>query len=107
MKDQDINSAIAGACGIKVREIIYNKGTARAWVAEGLDPIPDYCNDLNAMHEAEKVMFLHWNEYIEVLIKMRWDEAQPERCEPDLSIVRATARQRAEAFLRTIGKWRD
>lgn len=57
--------------------------------------IPDYLNDLNAMHEAEE--HLHgedWARYFESL--QRKGKATG---------VRATAAQRAEAFLRTIGKW--
>jgi hypothetical protein len=63
---------------------------------------PDYLNDLNAMAEAEKVLrddreaaFRGW---------LWLAHGQPElRC----AIVHATAAQRAEAFLRTIGKWED
>jgi hypothetical protein len=64
--------------------------------------IPDYLNDLNAMAEAEKVLqddreaaFRGW---------LWLAHGQPElRC----AIVHATAAQRAEAFLKTIGKWED
>jgi hypothetical protein len=64
--------------------------------------VPDYLNDLNAIHEAEKVLrddreaaFRGW---------LWLAHGQPElRC----AIVHATAAQRAEAFLRTIGKWED
>ena len=58
---------------------------------------PDWCNDLNAMHEAEaKLSF-------EQLYKMeaRLKEMTGAVC------FRATARQRAEAFLRTLGKWEE
>ena len=57
--------------------------------------MPDYLNDLNAMHEAEKVLneaYL-WNRYKGWLLT--W------MTEP----IRATAPQRCEAFLKTIGKW--
>jgi hypothetical protein len=57
---------------------------------------PDYLNDLNAMHEAEKVLTAdEWYEY---------DSMMPLR---DPQKIHATARQRAEAFLRTIGKWTE
>jgi len=64
--------------------------------------VPDYLNDLNAIHEAEKVLrddreaaFRGW---------LWLAHGQPElRC----AIVHATAAQRAEAFLRTIGKWEE
>jgi len=57
--------------------------------------IPDYPNDLNAMHQAEKVLTK--------------DEATTYACGKLrgglFDAVHATAAQRAEAFLRTIGKW--
>lgn len=64
---------------------------------------PDYCNDLNAMHEAECVM-LSWHEvdaqafsgYIDYL-----------RAAVSIYTEHATARQRAEAFLRTLNLWQD
>jgi hypothetical protein len=60
-----------------------------------LEP-PDYCNDLNAMHEAEKVLtFKDWEFYCDEL------GGSFQGC------AHATARQRAEAFLRTLGKWEE
>ncbi len=57
--------------------------------------IPDYLNDLNAMHQAEKVLTK--------------DEATTYACGKLrgglFDAVHATASQRAEAFLHTIGKW--
>lgn len=72
---------------------------------------PDYLNDLNAMHEAEKV--LNWDQqkvFISHLLGLEgrngdalwtlaWDSAW--LCS------HATAAQRAEAFLRVIGRWVD
>jgi hypothetical protein len=61
--------------------------------------IPDYLNDLNAMHEAEKVLILdcEWANYLDHLLVIVAEG----------SLVHATAARRAEAFLRTIGKWED
>ncbi len=57
----------------------------------GTAKLPDYLNDLNAMHEAEKVLQgEQLTEYVE-----RWVEWN------------STAAQRAEAFLRTLGPWKD
>lgn len=67
--------------------------------------IPNFCNDLNAMHEVEKSLDVDVN----INGSPRYVYAGHiynivERvCQP----FRATARQRAEAYLRTIGKWRD
>ena len=89
MSDEQINIAIAEAC---------NKVTVDSWGEKY--PIPYYCSDLNAMHEAENVLEekrLVW-QYEMTLGRnggngFIWSK------------IHATARQRAEAFLRTIGKW--
>jgi hypothetical protein len=57
----------------------------------------DYCTDLNAMHEAEEAIAgVLWRDYFERL----------QRHGNGFGI-RATAIQRAEAFLRTVGKWEE
>lgn len=61
----------------------------------------NYPNDLNAMHEAEKLLdeknlqFTYSHNLYNIVV--------PENVQP----FRATAAQRAEALLRTIGKWSD
>lgn len=60
-------------------------------------PPHDFCNDLNAMHKAEKVMNSEqWVAYGKELSRLGV-----------FPMVHATARQRAEAFLRTLGKWEE
>lgn len=69
--------------------------------------IPSYLTDLNAMHEAEKVLTLGQREaYADCLdrigiltdeMTIDWDDV--------FLVAHATAAQRAEAFLRTLGKW--
>ena len=63
--------------------------------------VPDYLNDLNAMHEAEKLLTAEqWVSY--------WSFLEPIACRPNnTSILHATAAQRAEAFFRTVGKRED
>jgi hypothetical protein len=63
--------------------------------------IPDYLNSLDAMHEAEKSFRDApelWEIYFEHL-KIICDDAN----DP----ITATATQRAEAFLRTVGRWEE
>lgn len=60
----------------------------------------DYCNDLNAMHEAEKQLKNN-PVYADELYAVTPVSSREWR------FIHATARQRAEAFLRTIGKWKD
>ena len=70
------------------------------------EELPDYLNDLNAMHEAEMVLSRgeHYNQtggfglYVQTLEKVLCGRRY---------LIDATAAQRAEAFLRTIGKWED
>lgn len=66
--------------------------------------IPDFLHDLNAIHEAEgKLSVADQLEYARLL--------HPPGHEPhlvkDWHILHATAAQRAEALLKTIGKWKD
>src|SRR4051812_24108178 len=58
---------------------------------------PDYLHDLNAIHEAEKVLGMDQRtDYIRVLNAGDFGYRR---------LAFATAAQRAEAFLRTLGKW--
>jgi hypothetical protein len=80
-------------------------------IAEAIDADPhwkcakDYCNDLNAMREAEETLAESLQEkYLDNLYSV---------CNPDTmyndtwKMNRATATERAEAFLKTIGKWKE
>jgi len=100
--------AIAKACGWTVQyEFPYNRGYPPNTPTKGVPctPLPDYLNDLNAMHEAEKV--LEGNEQPEFDYVHWLDKIVPESQHPDWALIHATAAQRAEAFLRTIGKWTE
>jgi len=58
--------------------------------------LPDYLNDLNAMHEAEKALESNQEQsYFELLHDIAGN----------LTFYRATAAQRAEAFLKTLNLW--
>lgn len=101
MTDQQINAAIAKQCDWKdvwrapnASETAYFVGTSPS--GEFL-PVPNYCNDLNDMHEAEKVLVNQFTTIEEAY----WRNLQQVKPHP----IYATARQRAEAFLRTLGKW--
>ena len=77
--------------------------------AIGADPhwkcAKDYCNDLNAMHDAEKVLApKDEGRYCLTLKQMVGDLIwYRDTCRN----YRATARERAEAFLKTLGKWEE
>ena len=63
--------------------------------APGSSVMPDYLNDLNAMHEAEKVLTDHTGYCMNLQIATG---GLPLR----FNLVFSTAAQRAEAFLRTL-----
>ena len=107
MSDEQINIAIAEACGWHT--IAFNRGWVNVGDGETQAMIPDYCNDLNAMHEAEKVLSpanqpargeSQWSAYL------GWLGFCGENNTSEVyGCVTATASQRAEAFLKTLGKW--
>ena len=92
--------AIAEACGWTSCRIIHGDPMGYPVnVPDQLIVIPNYLNDLNAMHEAEKGLT---NEQLEVYCNILH--------KPNHGVywaIHATASQRAEAFLRTIGKWEE
>ena len=70
--------------------------------------IPDYLNDLNAMHEAEETLQSHHlcYEYNNKLYNILGNTVGNRADKPHHWTWHATAAQRAEAFLKTIGKWK-
>ena len=77
------------------------------WSMESSGP-PNYCGDLNAMHEAEKDAFGSsklWDAFLFNLLDAVGASGM-NSLDGMTCLLRATARQRAEAFLRTVGKWR-
>jgi hypothetical protein len=97
MTDEQINAAIAEACGWENVTAAHRSGRAPGADYVGSEFIPDYCADLNAMHEAEKTLSTANMYVMEVQIKRVLKARE--------FYFHATARQRAEAFLRTLGKW--
>jgi len=107
MSDEEINRAIAEHLGwkfIPCRDDGFGRATGERWRDPdgdiGLTP-PDYSSDLNAMHEAEKA-------FTSVQCSFYTYSMREVITEHDASrrTWHATAPQRAEAFLRTVGKWR-
>jgi hypothetical protein len=91
MTDEQINKEIAKACGIVGKSGEIYK-TSEGWVVD----CPLFCTDLNAMHEAEMILTsAQLLEYVALLFDACYEATV------------ASARQRAEAFLRTLGKWEE
>ena len=98
MTPENQRKAIAEACGWMVFNL--NNGNHKLpngdW--ECGVRVPDYPNDLNAMHEAEKLLeqVCIYESLLDLVCVDSFGGARM-----------ATASQRAEAFLRTIGKWEE
>ena len=101
MTDEAQRIAIAEACGWTYSEADHGDNNAAKKYKWGSD-LPDYLNDLNAMHEAEK-----WLTDGRYYVDDYWDHLSDLCGHDEPGMIMATARQRAEAFLRTIGKWED
>lgn len=101
MTNQELNIAIAEACGWTDIPIIGGM--------YGQTPIPDYCNDLNAMHEAEKTLTkdqqIDFSVQLGRLVTTHLPASRAAWM--DYAIAHATARQRAEALARTLNVWKD
>lgn len=101
MKNMNLESqniAIAEACGWKVYRWACG-GFRRADSPNGNEflEVPDYINDLNAMHEAEKMLAAGLlAKYTTELLRTSGGP---------MSVHFATAAQRAEAFLKTLNLW--
>lgn len=102
--------AIAEACGWKQTHIMqmgckgkyvrtYQKGRGKLH-----QKLPDYINDLNAMHEAEKVMTVMQQA---LFVAKLSGVLSPSRFPQSFRMLHAAAAQRAEAFLRTLNLWKD
>lgn len=103
-KDQGWKSDIHVPFG----DVHWHKGVELAYESE----LPDYCKDLNAIHAAEQTIEnkVEW-------LKILWRVCNGRDIQiPDdsdcltnylINIASATIAQRAEAYLRTKGLWKD
>jgi hypothetical protein len=99
MTPNEQNKTIAEYCGWKHRDggMWYNPGGSTV----GEELMPNYHSDLNAMHKAELFMLsvdpiLYKQVYLKTYMDCYFNGG-----------VSAEASERAEAFLRTIGKWKE
>jgi hypothetical protein len=84
MTDEQINRQIAEACGWAV------------FASTRPSDLLNYCNCLNAMHEAQA--HLNADEFVDYIWNIMNVCHEP---------MQSTARQRAESFLRALGKWKE
>lgn len=127
MTDQQINLAIAEACGWKLEEKPFWKGmigyaytfngqTAGSAVGffgwgwhstreSAVGQLPSYCTDLNEIHKAERTLTIEsFAKYENELCKVV--DASGTDSDIWFYVLTATAHQRAHAFLLTLGLWR-
>lgn len=102
MNETNQRIAIATLLGWKLWEFTGTNHDEVWWsdpngVSKLRDNPPDYLNDLNACHEMEKVLTNDQRDDY-----MGWIDDDRE-----FEFITATAQQRAEAFLKTIGKWKE
>ena len=111
-----INIAIAGACGWSLLnnadhpkvKTIYGYGPKQPCGDLVLEECPNYCHDLNAMHEAEAMITVgEIGRHLSALSEVVQPLSTYHPMDLQWFTVRATALQRAEAFLRVKGLWND
>ena len=101
--------AIGIACGLTniaplvVKNVTHQGDDRTVGISSDSGWVPDYLNDLNACHEMEKVLMEKgvkaWWSYVAFINR---HNPRPFGTE---TAVHATAAQRCEAFLRTLGLW--
>lgn len=104
--------AIAEAQGIRCKVNPFSGNVLRLVTSPGEtvvrfgSPVPDYINDLNAIHQAFLTLGdLDRSKFCAELANAITRRGVTETHSFHHEYVNATAAQRAEAFLRTIGKW--
>ncbi len=88
MRDEQINEIIGQGIGWHYIDGWHHE--------DGRGELPDYCNEHKAMIEAEK--------WLMDIDPPSWDEYY---CSFEKGLCSSTTRQRAENFLKTIGKWKE
>jgi len=121
MKPEQQRIAIAEACGWTQCEYVESIGLAKGFpplnnppsygtYENGMAQLPDYLNDLNAMHEAEQTLWQKdWtsrHDFVDKLARIL-SPTHGHHQQAGLDLLDATASERAEAFLRTMNKWKE
>lgn len=119
MKPEEQRIAIHQACGYQLTKtftgIYWKKLNETLSLSDFMrgTTTPDYLNDLNAMHEAEKarIITLDSSAFYDALQEIMGRDLQRNITGDGAGfsgwIAHATATQRAEAFLRTLNLWTE
>jgi hypothetical protein len=109
MKPEAMRVAIAEACGWK--HVTWNGGDSIPFgdnpngnrSPRACDHLPDYLSDLNACHEMIGTLEADGKaKFVDELLAVA--TKHPMHCFSDFNALNATAPQRCEAFLKTVGK---
>ena len=115
MTKEQINIAIAEAQGWKFIPPLDKTFSPNCWEHENFPTVwevypCDYYNDLNAMHEVwcslTPKQHQTFRRELQITVAFAKEDNLPYKG-PCHSVCNATALQRAEAYLRTIGKWKE
>lgn len=116
MTNEEINIAIAKACGWKfIPEYCHGEDQPPEFTTVTPDGkhlcgyYPDYYHDLNAMHEAEKLLETadQQSRYYAEIADITWWNIETGNRQVVFNQLTATAKQRAEAFLKTLNLWTE
>lgn len=104
MTDDAINKKLAKLCGLWLSQ------DETLYYVENYTyiPIPRYTEDLNAIHEARELLLKKeslWNDYIVRLAKVIAGVKRGKVQVPTNVLFQSSARQQAEALLRTLKEW--
>ena len=101
--------AIAEACGWVIEKVWDGSLIGKPKNEQGpMDDLPDYLHDLNAMHQAEKILtFEQQTDYMYILATTDTLSIPPTQftLNEGWYLTHATSAQRAEAFLKTLNLW--
>jgi len=104
MTNEQMNIAVAETCGwTDIKHGVGFRPVAKEFSDESKSFVPDYCNDLNAMWEAEA----HLTPDQQVEFAYQLSEIVAPITGESWMLIHASAFSRAKAFLRTVGKWEE
>ena len=114
MKPEEQNRAIALHCGLKETQspagpYWYHADHPQCQDGAVLWELPDYNSDLNAMADAEKTLKTEreQNCYTSNIAEVCYANYERRNNQVVFNQLTATAEERSEAFLRTIGSWKQ
>lgn len=107
MTNEQINIAIAESLGEIDPRYTTTGGFIASYVINGVTVgfhgLPNYTSDLNACHEFENTVMLNSHTRLNYLSWLGWEN---DYASTVFACVNATARQRCEAYLRTLNLWK-